>query len=63
MPVVEYFEKSGKVVRLQCDQPPDKVYESVKQALKVSNIERALNIYVSFFFFFLANFVGCRPEI
>lgn len=34
MPVVEHFEQQGKVVKLQCDQSPEDVYETVKQAMK-----------------------------
>lgn len=33
MPVVEYFEKQGKVVKVSCDKPVDEVYDSVKKAL------------------------------
>lgn len=35
MPVVEMFEKSDKVVRVECDQPVDDVYAEVVKALKV----------------------------
>ncbi|CAN6664033.1 hypothetical protein TRVA0_035S01266 [Trichomonascus vanleenenianus] len=34
MPVVDYFDKQGKVVRLQCDKKPEEVYETVKAVLK-----------------------------
>ena len=34
MPVIEYFEKQGKVVRVVATQKPDEVYESVKKAMK-----------------------------
>lgn len=30
MPVVEYFEKQGKVVKVQAVKSPDEVYEEVK---------------------------------
>ncbi|KAH3675940.1 hypothetical protein WICMUC_002236 [Wickerhamomyces mucosus] len=33
-PVIEYFDKQGKVVKLQCDQPVDVVYEQVQKAIK-----------------------------
>jgi UMP-CMP kinase len=33
-PVVEYFDKQGKVVKLQCDQPVDVVYAQVEKAIK-----------------------------
>lgn len=32
-PVVEYFEKQGKVVKLQCDQPVETVYKQVEHAI------------------------------
>ncbi|CAK7895908.1 uridylate kinase [[Candida] anglica] len=38
MPVVEYFEKQGKVVKVSCDKPVDEVYESVKKAMSVRGI-------------------------
>lgn len=38
MPVVDYFEKQGKVVKVRCDQPVDMVYGQVKAALKEKNI-------------------------
>uniref|UniRef100_A0A060T2Q3 Uridylate kinase n=1 Tax=Blastobotrys adeninivorans TaxID=409370 RepID=A0A060T2Q3_BLAAD len=34
MPVVDYFDKQGRVVKLQCDKSPDQVYSTVKDALK-----------------------------
>ncbi|KAG0670360.1 bifunctional uridylate/adenylate kinase [Maudiozyma exigua] len=33
MPVVEYFEKQGKVVRIVCDKPVDEVYKEVERAI------------------------------
>jgi UMP-CMP kinase len=33
-PVVEYFDKQNKVVKLRCDQPVAKVYEEVQRAIK-----------------------------
>ncbi|KAF7190354.1 Uridylate kinase [Pseudocercospora fuligena] len=33
MPVVEYFEKEGRVVKVDARPEPDKVYESVKEQL------------------------------
>lgn len=33
MPVVDYFDKEGRVVKLSCDRPVDEVYASVKKAL------------------------------
>ncbi|EMG46946.1 URA6 Uridylate kinase [Candida maltosa Xu316] len=38
MPVVEYFEKQGKVVKVKCDEPVDVVYGHVKEALKSRGI-------------------------
>lgn len=34
MPVVEYFDKAGKVVKIHCDQPVDQVYRQVQQVLQ-----------------------------
>ncbi|AGO11417.1 AaceriACR170Cp [[Ashbya] aceris (nom. inval.)] len=34
MPVVEYFDKQQKVVRLSCDQPVEEVYKQVEAAVK-----------------------------
>lgn len=34
MPVVNYFDKSGKVVKIHCNQPVDLVYRQVQQVLK-----------------------------
>lgn len=34
MPVVDYFDKQGRVVKLRCDNSPDQVYSTVKEALK-----------------------------
>ncbi|GMM34593.1 bifunctional uridylate/adenylate kinase [Saccharomycopsis crataegensis] len=33
MPVVDYFDKQGKMVKLSCNKPVDEVYASVKGAL------------------------------
>lgn len=33
-PVVEYFDKQNKVVKVSCDHPVDSVYAEVKQAIK-----------------------------
>lgn len=33
MPVVDYFEKLGKVVRVPASQPPEQVYEEVKRRI------------------------------
>ncbi|KAK6463249.1 uridylate kinase [Scheffersomyces coipomensis] len=38
MPVVDYFEKQDKVVKVNCNQPVNEVYEKVKQALKSKGI-------------------------
>ncbi|CDK28992.1 unnamed protein product [Kuraishia capsulata CBS 1993] len=37
-PVVEYFDKQGKVIRLSCDQPVETVYGQVTAALKGKEI-------------------------
>ena len=34
MPVVDYFEEQGKVLKVLCDQPVDEVYRQVTEALK-----------------------------
>jgi UMP-CMP kinase len=34
MPVVEYFEKEGKVVNVKATRGPDEVYEEVKKAFE-----------------------------
>ncbi|KAF3988636.1 hypothetical protein FT663_01983 [Candidozyma haemuli var. vulneris] len=39
MPVVDYFDKQGKVVKLSCDQPVDVVFGKVKEAL----VNRGIN--------------------
>ncbi len=33
MPVVEYFEKEGKVERVRADRRPEEVYEEVKRRM------------------------------
>jgi len=39
MPVVDYYEKEGKVVKVRAVDSPDEVYEVVKQKLKERGIE------------------------
>lgn len=39
MPVVEYFDKVGKVVKVRCDQAPAKVYTDVKEAIADKGVE------------------------
>ncbi|QWU87149.1 hypothetical protein CA3LBN_001414 [Candidozyma haemuli] len=39
MPVVDYFDKQGKVVKLRCDEPVDTVGNRVKEAL----VKRGIN--------------------
>lgn len=34
MPVVEYFEKQNKVIKVSCDQPIDEVYKKVQTAVE-----------------------------
>lgn len=34
MPVVDYFEKEGKVVNVKATRSPDEVYEEVKKAFE-----------------------------
>ncbi|KHC48956.1 UMP-CMP kinase [Candida albicans Ca6] len=38
MPVVDYFDKQGKVIKVRCDQPIDVVANQVKDALKTRGI-------------------------
>lgn len=38
MPVVDYFDKQGKVVKVSCNQPVDEVYRQVKDALRSRGI-------------------------
>lgn len=40
MPVVEYFERNGKVVRIDGARPPQVVYEDVKRELGERGFER-----------------------
>lgn len=40
MPVVDYFEKENKVVKVQCDQKPEEVYQNVEAALKARGISK-----------------------
>ena len=39
MPVVEYFEKQGKVVKIKAVKSPDEIYEDVKEAMAQRGIE------------------------
>lgn len=39
MPVVEYFEKEGRVVRIDATGSPDEIYEETKRQLKDRGIE------------------------
>jgi UMP-CMP kinase len=39
MPVVEHFEKEGRVVKVSAIPPPDKVYEDVKKSFEERGIE------------------------
>lgn len=39
MPVVEYFEGKGKVVRVSASKPAERVYEDVKMAMKARGFE------------------------
>lgn len=34
MPVVDYFDKQGKVVKVEATKAPEKVYEEVKEQFK-----------------------------
>lgn len=38
MPVVDYFDKQGKVLKVLCDQPVDSVYSQVTEALRGKGI-------------------------
>ncbi|CAI5757745.1 unnamed protein product [Candida verbasci] len=38
MPVVDYYDKQGKVVKVNCNEPVDVVFNHVKQALKNRDI-------------------------
>lgn len=49
MPVVEMFEKQGKVVRVPCDQPVDAVYNVIQNALKVSFLVISQDVFFSFY--------------
>jgi len=40
MPVVEYFEKEGRVEKISATEKPDAVYVKVKEALRRRGIER-----------------------
>jgi UMP-CMP kinase len=39
MPVVEYFEKEGRVVKVSAIPPPEEVYKEVKAKFEESGIE------------------------
>ncbi len=39
MPVVDYFEKQGKVVRVMATKGPDEIYEEVKARMKEHGFE------------------------
>ncbi|GME68797.1 unnamed protein product [[Candida] boidinii] len=39
-PVVEYYEKQGRVCKVQCDQPVDEVYSKVVDALNQRGIKK-----------------------
>lgn len=40
MPVVEYFDVSGKVAKLNCDQPVEEVYKKVQETLEKHGISK-----------------------
>lgn len=40
MPVVDYYEKENKVVKVQCDHKPEQVYQDVKAALDARGISK-----------------------
>ena len=39
MPVVEYFEKEGKVVKIEATKSPEEIYEVVKQRMGEKGFE------------------------
>ena len=41
MPVVDYFEKDGRVEKVPATQTPDEVYEIVKRRMNARRIDRA----------------------
>lgn len=41
MPVVDYFEKQGKVVKVSAIKSPDEIYEEVKARMKQRGFEMA----------------------
>lgn len=41
MPVVEYFEKQGKVVKIPASPPPDEVYKEVQRRLSERGFDLA----------------------
>ncbi|KAI9880075.1 MAG: bifunctional uridylate/adenylate kinase [Pleopsidium flavum] len=40
MPVVDYFEKQGKVVKIPASKPPDEVYADVKRSMSQRGFEQ-----------------------
>ena len=40
MPVVEYFEKQGKVVKIKAVKSPDEIYEEVQKAMAQRGIQK-----------------------
>jgi len=41
MPVVEYFEKENKVVKIKAVKKPDEIYEEVKKRMRERGFEMA----------------------
>ncbi len=41
MPVVDYFEKQGKVVRISAAKPRDEVYQDVKRRMSQRGFEQS----------------------
>ena len=39
MPVVEYFEKEGKVVKIPATKGPDEIYQEVKERMSQRGFE------------------------
>lgn len=39
MPVVEYFEKDGKVMKIKATKSPEDIYEEVKQGMRERGFE------------------------
>ena len=42
MPVVEYFEKQGKVVKIMAVKSPDEIYKDVQKAMAQRGIEQSV---------------------